>query len=53
MSQNEVARRAGISVSQLSKVLTGSRTATLGEVIRLCEVLGLSVTDVVREAEEG
>lgn len=47
MSQSQVARRAGISKSQLSRVLGGKSNLTMGTFEKLAFVLGLTTVDLV------
>lgn len=41
MSQNELARRCGVSAAHMSNVLRGKRQPRLDLLHRMCEVLGV------------
>lgn len=47
LSQSQVARRAGISKSQLSRVLNGKSNLTANTFEKLASVLGLTTIDLV------
>ncbi|MBN8883577.1 DNA-binding Xre family transcriptional regulator [Salana multivorans] len=50
-TQTELAAVSGVSQSQLSKILRGTRAIDLDVLDRLCWTLGLDVADVLAEAE--
>lgn len=52
LSQVALAARAGFTQSQLSKHLRGERVLTVDGLDDLCTALGLSIVDVVREADD-
>ena len=51
MTQVALAAEAGISQSQVSRVLGGIKPVTLTEMLRMCEALGLVASAVVEQAE--
>jgi transcriptional regulator with XRE-family HTH domain len=51
MTQRELADAAGISQTQVSRILAGQRAATVSEFLFMCEGLGVSPRAVVEEAE--
>ena len=53
LTQEEVAVRLGFPQSFVSKYETGERRLNLGELRDICEVLGVSLLDVVRKIETG
>ena len=53
LTQEEVALRLGFPQSFVSKYETGERRLNLGELRDICEVLGVSLLDVVRKIETG
>ncbi|MBK0420392.1 helix-turn-helix transcriptional regulator [Leucobacter sp. CSA1] len=52
LSQAAVARDAGMSTSQLSRVLNGHKVFTLEELDRVCAALGLELSEVVDHADQ-
>ncbi len=52
LRQEEVAQRLGQPQSFVSKYETGERRLDLAELRDICEVLGVSLTDLVRKIEE-
>lgn len=50
LTQRELGERAGVSQSQLSKYLRGTRSPTVTELEDLCGVLGLSIAGVISDA---
>jgi transcriptional regulator with XRE-family HTH domain len=51
-SQAMLADAVGISDSQVSRILSGQRPATVPEVLALCEALDISLAEVARRAGE-
>lgn len=47
LSQDEVAWRAGLSAASITKYVNGDATPTVYKLIRIAEVLGCSVNDLV------
>ncbi|GGX63032.1 hypothetical protein GCM10007385_35200 [Tateyamaria omphalii] len=43
MSQNEISRRSGNSVSYVSGVINGSRDPQVSKLVSVCDVLGVSL----------
>lgn len=50
MTQAEVARRSGVSTSQVSKYLRGVRPITIDELDQLCGAIGISFERIIVEA---
>ncbi|MCC2030651.1 helix-turn-helix domain-containing protein [Microbacterium allomyrinae] len=50
MTQTELARRTGISQSQISKFFRAERQMTIAQLVSLCDELQLSVVAVIAEA---
>lgn len=50
ISQTEVARRSGISQSQISKLFRSERRMSINQLESICEALRVSVVAVVAEA---
>ncbi|MBW9095172.1 helix-turn-helix transcriptional regulator [Microbacterium jejuense] len=50
VTQTELARRSGVSQSQISKLLRAEREIKLGQLDAICAALGLSIVAVVAEA---
>ena len=50
LTQVDVAANSGISQSQLSKVLRGTRVLDVDQLDALCQTLGLEIADVVADA---
>ncbi|MGZ0067819.1 helix-turn-helix domain-containing protein [Microbacterium arborescens] len=50
LTQTELARRTGISQSQISKLLRAERTMSLYQMLELCAAMNLSAIDVLRDA---
>ncbi|KAA9110153.1 helix-turn-helix domain-containing protein [Microbacterium rhizomatis] len=50
VTQTELARRTGISQSQISKLFRAERPMTIGQLAELCDALHLSIAAVVGEA---
>ena len=50
MTQEALARAAGISQSSVSRILSGVAPVTLPELLPICEALGLSLSEVARRA---
>ena len=46
--QREVAEKAGVEQSYLSKIERGEREPTLSVAFRICEVLGLDINDFAK-----
>ena len=46
LSQEEVAVRAGITVTAISKIERGTRKVTLDEAVQLAEIVGVSLPDL-------
>ncbi|MCK2031230.1 helix-turn-helix domain-containing protein [Microbacterium galbinum] len=51
LAQARVADEAGISPSQLSRVLTGKKVFTLDQLDAVCSVIGVDLIDVVAAAD--
>lgn len=51
VTQSAVAEAAGMSEAQLSRILSGVKTARFSEIAALCDALGLRLSDVVRAVE--
>lgn len=51
ITQVDLATEAGISQSQVSRVLGGIKPVTLTEMLRMCKALGLVASAVVKQAE--
>jgi len=49
MSQRELARLAGLTQSQLSKIENGNRKITAEELQKLAKALGVSVTELIED----
>lgn len=49
-SQTWLANMVGISQPQMSRILAGTRPMTLSETLRACDALGLTASEVLREA---
>ena len=52
MSQQELATRAGMSITTLRRVETGSRPPTVGQVEDVARALGIALSTLIRRAEE-
>jgi transcriptional regulator with XRE-family HTH domain len=50
VTQTELARRSGISQSQISKLLRAEHGMKLGHLDAICTALGLSIVAVIAEA---
>ena len=50
LTQQELATATGISTSQLSMILNGTKHADLEQLDRMCYAVGLKLADVVKEA---
>ena len=51
VDQVALGQMVGISQSQISRMLDGSKPATLTEFMQICKALGLVASDVIKEAE--
>lgn len=51
VTQTELARRSGVSQSQISKLFSGERAMKVDQLEAICTALGLSAAAVVAEAE--
>lgn len=51
ISQTALARRIGVSQSQMSDYLRGERPMTLEEIDAICDALGLDILVVIEEAD--
>lgn len=49
LSQSGLAERAGVSQSQVSRILSGARPVTLNELLGLLDAVGLDLETVARE----
>ncbi|NPV80694.1 MAG: helix-turn-helix transcriptional regulator [Firmicutes bacterium] len=47
LSQNELARRAGIAQSGLSYLETGAKSPSIDTLLRICDALGVSLSQFV------
>lgn len=52
IDQANLGAMVGISQSQISRMLDGTKPATLTEFMQICKALGLIASDVIREAEK-
>ena len=50
LSQVALGARVGLSQPQLSKMLRGEKAVTVTELARLCDALGLRLSDLMRQA---
>ena len=46
ISQNELARRTGVSVAHMSNVMTGKRDARVGLLKKMCELFGVNAEEI-------
>jgi DNA-binding Xre family transcriptional regulator len=51
MSQTQLGEAVGISQSQVSRVLDGTKPATITEMLRMCAVLGVVASEIFEQAE--
>jgi len=51
-SRNRLAKEAGISRGGLSDLLNSNESVSFPRLIKICDALGVSVSRVVREAEQ-
>ena len=52
IDQTNLGAMIGISQSQISRMLDGTKPATLTEFMQICKVLGLVASEVIKEAEK-
>lgn len=52
LTRAHIEQRAGISHNRLAVILRGERPLTVDELVRICEVVGVSAATILREAEE-
>lgn len=52
LNQADLAKICGVSQSQFSKIIRGTRPMTVDQLAAVCEALGLSVGQLVGEVEE-
>lgn len=52
LAQVTLERRTGIGQSQISRSFSGHRVFSIGEADAMCDALGLSFTQVIRDARE-
>lgn len=50
LTQGDVAQRAGITQPTLSRGLSGKRDVGLAEAIRICDALGVRLSDLIDRA---
>ncbi|CEP67838.1 Cro/C1-type helix-turn-helix domain [Moorella glycerini] len=51
LSQNELARRAGIAQSSLSYLETGAKSPNVETLLHICKALGITVSEFLGENE--
>lgn len=51
MDQTVLAAKVGVSQSQISRMLDGTKPATITEFMKMCKALGLVASEVVKQAE--
>lgn len=52
LNQADLAKICGVSQSQFSKIIRGTRPMTVDQLAAVCEALGLSIGQLVSEVEE-
>ena len=52
LCRSEVARKTGLSLSHVSRILSGQRTPSLGALVRIADYLGVTTDELIGELAE-